>query len=336
MPKIRCLITMGDPSGIGPETIAKALRSKRVKGLADFTVVGDAFAFRQQSAFAAVGGTPPFGGGSLQPSAFSFIDLKNVPRENFKFGKVRAEYGRAAWEYVEKALELIKAKEADCLVTCPVNKEALKLAGCDCRGHTEYIARYFAVNDEVMMLFNDKLKVSLVTQHVPLKDVPGSLNRQKVFKAISVTNKGLIGLFGIRRPKIAVCGLNPHASDNGALGEEEKKVIIPAIKKAKEKGILVAGPYPADTIFLKAEEFSPEPSRTIDCVIAMYHDQGLIPLKLTGFKNAVNITLGLPFVRTSPAHGTAFDIAGKNIASAASLIQAIKAAIQCAQNPRKA
>jgi len=307
---------MGDPSGIGPEIIVKALNSKRIKGLADFSIIGDAFVFSQLSAL------------SSQLSTSRFIDLKNVPRKNFKFGKVRAEYGRASWEYLEKALELIKAKKADCLVTCPINKEALKLAGCDYRGHTEYIARCFGVNDEVMMLFNDKLKVSLVTQHIPLKDVPVFLNREKVFKAISVTNKGLAGLFKINHPKIAVCGLNPHASDNGAIGREEKQIIIPAIKKAKAKGILVSGPYPADTLFLKAEEF--------DCVIAMYHDQGLIPLKLIGFKDAVNITLGLPFARTSTAHGTAFDIAGNNIASAASLIQAIKTAIQCAQNLRKA
>lgn len=316
MSKIRCLITMGDPSGIGPEIIVKALSSPRVKGLADWTVIGDAFVFSQLSAL------------GFQHSAFEFIDLKNVPRKNFKFGKVRAEYGRASWEYLEKALELIKAKKADCLVTCPINKEALKLAGKDYRGHTEYIAEYFGVKDEVMMLFNQKLRVSLVTQHIPLKDVYKSLSKEKIFKVISGTAKGLARLFGINHPKIAVCGLNPHASDNGAIGEEEKHIIIPAIKKAKDKGILVSGPYPADTLFLKAEEF--------DCIIAMYHDQGLIPLKLTGFKDAVNITLGLPFARTSPAHGTAFDIAGKNTASAASLIQAIKTALQCAQNLRKA
>lgn len=306
---------MGDPSGIGPEIIVKALSSKQVQGLADWTVIGDAFVFSRPACLAA------------RPAAFKFIDLKNVPRNNFEFGKVRAEYGRASWEYLEKALELIKAKKADCLVTCPINKEALKLAGKDYRGHTEYIAEYFGVKDEVMMLFNQKLRVSLVTRHIPLKDVPKSLNREKIFKVISGTAKGLISLFRVKRPKIAVSGLNPHASDNGAIGEEEKQIIIPAIKKAKDKGISVSGPYPADTLFLKAEEF--------DCVIAMYHDQGLIPLKLTGFKDAVNITLGLPFVRTSPAHGTAFDIAGKNAASAESLIQAIKTALQCAQNLRK-
>ena len=178
------------------------------------------------------------------------------------------------------------------------------------------------------MLFNRKLRVSLVTQHISLKDVSISLSKEKIFKVILRTAKGLAGLFKINHPKIAVCGLNPHASDNGAIGAEEKQIIIPAIEKAEAKGILVSGPYPADTLFLKAKEF--------DCVIAMYHDQGLIPLKLIGFKDAVNITLGLPFVRTSPAHGTAFDIAGYNTASAASLIQAIKTAIQCAQNLRKA
>ena len=316
MPKIRCLITMGDPSGIGPEIIVKALNSKRIKGLADFSIIGDAWVFgRNQKS-------------RIKNQESRIIDLENVARKNFEFGKVRAEYGRAAWEYLEKALGLIKAKKADCLVTCPINKEALKLAGCDCRGHTGYIAEYFKVKDEVMMLFNRKFRVSLVTRHIPLKDVPQFLSKEKIFKTVLVTAKGLTSLFGIKHPKIAVCGLNPHASDNGAIGDEEKRSIIPALKKAKDRGILASGPYPADTLFSKAGEF--------DCMLAMYHDQGLIPLKLSGFKDAVNITLGLPFARTSPAHGTAFDIAGKNAASAESLIQAIKTALQCAQNLRKA
>ena len=307
---------MGDPSGIGPEIIVKALNSKRIKGLADFSIIGDAWVFgRNQKS-------------RIKNQESRIIDLENVARKNFEFGKVRAEYGRAAWEYLEKALGLIKAKKADCLVTCPINKEALKLAGCDCRGHTEYIAEYFRAKDAVMMLFNHKFRVSLVTRHIPLKDVSRSLSKERIFKTISGTANGLSSLFGIYHPKIAVCGLNPHASDNGAIGEEEKRSIIPAIKKAKDQGILASGPYPADTLFSKAGEF--------DCMLAMYHDQGLIPLKLSGFKDAVNITLGLPFARTSPAHGTAFDIAGKNAASAESLIQAIKTALQCAQNLRKA
>ena len=223
MSTIRCLITMGDPSGIGPEIILKALQSRQVKGLADWTVIGDAWVFSKSQK------------SKVKSQKSKIIDLKNVPRKNFEFGKVRAEYGRASWEYVEKALELIKAKKADCLVTCPINKEALKLAGCDYRGHTEYIARYFGVKDEVMMLFNPKLRVSLVTQHISLKDVPKSLNKEKIFKAISVTAKGLAGLFKINHPKIAVCGLNPHASDNGTIGKEEKRIIIPAIKRPRLK-----------------------------------------------------------------------------------------------------
>ena len=237
MPRIKCLITMGDPSGIGSEIIAKALSGLALKGLADWTVIGDAWAFHKYQI------------SNIKYQKFEFIDLKNVPRKNFEFGKVRAEYGRASWEYVEKALELIKAKKADCLVTCPINKEALKLAGCDYRGHTEYIAEYFGVKDEVMMLFNRKLRVSLVTQHISLKDVSISLSKEKIFKVILGTAKGLAGLFKINHPKIAVCGLNPHASDNGAIGAEEKQIIIPAIKRPKTKGILVSGPYPADTLF---------------------------------------------------------------------------------------
>ena len=311
MTKIKCGITMGDPSGIGPEVILKALGTHGLSKLADWTVIGDSWVLEKCQ-------------------DITIIDLQNVARKGFAFGKVKVEYGKAAIEYLQKGLELIKAGRIDCLVTAPVNKEAVNLAGYLFKGQTEYIAKSFKVKDAVMLLFNKRLKVALVTRHIPLQNVSRSLSTMNIFKVISITAASLFSLFGIKRPRLYVCGLNPHASDNGIIGNEEKKFIIPAIAMAKKKGIMIEGPFPADTIFMKAGD------NKYDCVVCMYHDQGLIPLKLTGFQEAVNITLGLPFVRTSPGHGTAFNIAGKNQADPNSMISAIKAAVLCTQNLKRA
>lgn len=317
--RVRCAITMGDPSGIGPEVIAKALAMPEIRGLADFTVIGDKWVIEQLC-----------GGPALAGSENKFIDLQNVPRKGFQFGKVKAEYGQAALGYLNRAITLIKDKKIDCLVTAPLHKEAISLTGCKFSGHTGYLARAFKSQDIRMMLFNRKIKVILLTQHIPLKEVPKNITAREILKTILCADANLKTLFGIRRPRIAVCGLNPHASDNGTIGSEEKEEIIPAIAAAKRQKIEVEGPYPADTIFNQAV------SGKYSCVLCMYHDQGLIPLKLTDFSHTVNITLGLPFARTSCGHGTAFDIAGKNKADPQSFIQAVETAIQCAINLRKA
>jgi 4-hydroxythreonine-4-phosphate dehydrogenase len=309
---------MGDPSGIGPEVILKALATPGLSKLADFTVIGDRRVLEGHQAW------------GLRTDDFTIIDLRNVARKGFAFGKVRPEYGKAAIEYLRRGLELIKSRGMDCLVTAPLNKKAVNLAGYHFSGQTEYIARTFRVKDAVMMLFNEKLRVVLATRHIPLKDVAKGISAEKIFKVILTTALGLKSLFGIKKPKLSVCGLNPHASDSGVMGGEEGKFIIPAIAMARRKGINAEGPYPADTIFQKAI------AGKYDCVVCMYHDQGLIPLKLSGFQEAVNITLGLPFLRTSPGHGTAFDIAGRNQADPASLIRAIQAAVLCTQNLKKA
>lgn len=276
------------------------------------------------------------------------IDLKNVHKGDFSFGKVKAECGKAALEYLNKGIALLKAGKIDCLVTAPVNKEAVNLAGEPFSGQTEYLAWHFKVKDVVMMLFNKRLRVSLVTRHIPLKDVAGRITVEEVFKTIRGSVRGLSSFFGIQKPRIAVCGLNPHASDNGVIGDEEKRFIVPAIEKAKKEKLIVSGPFPADTIFAPLETIQQAEKRKgplrgveeavpgrYDCIVCMYHDQGLIPLKLTGFNEAVNITLGLPFVRTSPGHGTAFDIAGKNKANPDSFVHAIRVAIQCTRNLEK-
>ena len=308
---------MGDPAGIGPAITMKAIN--KLKGLADFVVIGDKWVFSQVS------------GARCQVPGVKFIDLNNVAHKNFKFGKVKAEYGRASVEYLDKALELVKNNEIHCLVTCPVSKEAINLAGFDnFSGHTEYLAARTNIKYFVMMLLNKKLKISLVTRHIPLKDVSSRLNPDKIYQTILLTYRSLKELFLIKNPRIAVCGLNPHASDNGLFGGEENKIIRPALMRLKEIIRNVDGPLPADTAVLKTAQ------KKYDCVIAMYHDQALIPLKISGAYTGVNLTLGLWFIRTSPLHGTAFDIAGKfNLANPTSLIEAIRLAVRCTLNQKK-
>jgi 4-hydroxythreonine-4-phosphate dehydrogenase len=316
MKKVRVGITMGDPCGIGPEIIAKAVRS--VANNAEFIIIGDRWLFDR---FSVLG---------FRFSVERFIDLKNVDRKNFKFGKVRPEYGKAAIEYLDKALELIKNKQIDCLVTCPISKEAINLAGFGYSGHTEYFSKKTHAGNLLMMLLNKHLKIGLVTRHIRLKDVSGKLSPENLGKTITLTHQALKELFLIKQPRIVVCGLNPHASDNGLIGDEENRIIKPVVKKMNKKLRRIFGPESADTAVTKAME------KEYDAVIAIYHDQALIPLKLTDAGSGVNLTVGLDFIRTSPLHGTAFDIAGKNIASPSSLIAAINLAIKCSQNQKRA
>jgi len=311
-------ITMGDPSGIGPAIIRKALYKLRNSRLAQFVIIGDKWVFNQASGF------------RLQASGIRFIDLNNVPRKNFSFGKIKAEYGRASMEYVDKAIELIKSKKIDCLVTCPVSKETINLGErCGFLGHTEYLAKQTNTKNFAMMLLNRKLKFSLVTRHIPLKEVPAQLKKNKICQTILLTRQSLKKLFLIKEPRIVVCGLNPHASDNGLIGLEENKIIKPALS-ALRRLRQIDGPLPADTAVLGAAQ------KQYDCVIAMYHDQALIPLKISDAYAGVNITLGLKFIRTSPLHGTAFDIAGRyNLINPISLIEAVKLAVECTSNQKR-
>ncbi|MCU0652171.1 MAG: 4-hydroxythreonine-4-phosphate dehydrogenase PdxA [Candidatus Omnitrophica bacterium] len=233
-------------------------------------------------------------------------------------------------EYLDKALELIRKKEIDCLVTAPISKEAINLAGFRYSGHTEYLESKTGSRDTVMMLLNKQLKFSLLTRHIPLRNVSQALRQKKLAKVIMLTRESLKKLFLIRSPRIVICGLNPHASDNGIIGSEENNIIKPAVEKLHRKIHYLNGPVSSDVAIKQAKD------GIYDCVIAMYHDQALIPLKLLGDKEGVNLTLGLPFIRTSPLHGTAYDIAGKNCATPDSLIAAIKCALQCRLNQKKA
>lgn len=314
--RIKVGLTIGDPSGIGPAITLAAIN--KLYGKADFTVIADRWVLNKCMVH------------SAQFKDVRFVDLKNVGRKNFSFGKVRAEYGRASIEYLDRALELIHSKELDCLVTCPISKEAINLAGFNFPGHTEYLAEKTGTKDFVMLLLNKELKISLATRHIALKLVPALLDQRKIYNTVSLTYKSLKELFLIEKPRVVVAGLNPHASDNGIIGDEEIRIIKPALNRVRRKLKNVFGPISSDVAILKAKE------KEYDCVVAMYHDQALIPLKLSGKESGVNMTLGLPFVRTSPLHGTAFDIASSAKADPSSLIEAINLAIRCTQNLKKA
>lgn len=301
-------ITLGDPSGVGPEIIAKALAKPVIRKLTDFLVIGDLSIYRR-----------------YQPRNlrdYAFLDLKNIPAKQFLLGKANPTSARAAIEYLQKALELIKQKRISAIVTGPVCKEAICALGFEFQGHTEFIADYFKVRRFDMMFVSPTIKTVVATRHIPLSQVHDVLDIQKILGTIHLTATALKTYFKIKNPAIAVCGLNPHAGENGRMGNEEITTIAPAIKKAQQAGLRVSGPFPADTIFC------PPIAKQYDCIIAMYHDQGITPLKAIYFNQLVNLTIGLPFIRTSPAHGTAFNIAGKGIADADSLCAAIKLAAQ--------
>jgi 4-hydroxythreonine-4-phosphate dehydrogenase len=318
--KIRVGLTIGDPAGIGPLIALKAV--KRLGKKAFFTLIGDRRVLIAAAALA-----------KISLPACEYADLPNLYGRNFKFGRSSAQSGKASLEYLDAALSLIKDRRIDCLVTCPVSKEAINLAGVKFFGHTEYLAKQTASRQIVMLLVNDKIRFSLLTRHLPLNDVCRNLKAALIKRNLLNTVTGLKKLFLIKKPKLVVCGVNPHASDNGVIGQEENKILSPVIKSLNRKfgSSVIAGPVSADVAIAQAAEGK------YDCVIAAYHDQALIALKLTGFDRGVNLTLGLPFVRTSPLHGTAFDIAAHpRLVNPASLVSAIELAIKCTLNRKKA
>ncbi|MGC8768810.1 4-hydroxythreonine-4-phosphate dehydrogenase PdxA [Calditerrivibrio sp.] len=299
--KNRIAITMGDPSGIGPEIIYKLFKNHNLEDY-DIKVVGIKDIFRRF--------------GNLN---FDVIEPEYQGEKKFPLGKVNAESGKVSMLCVELAVNLALKKEIDAIVTAPINKKSISIAGYPFPGHTEFLAHLTGSNDYSMMLVGDKIKTVLVTTHSPIKSLPDKITQESVLKAIK--NAHSAGrYFGNVQPHIAVCGLNPHAGDEGAIGNEEDLIIKPAIEEAMKIGINATGPYPADSLFARML------SGFCDIAVAMYHDQGLIPVKMESFGNAVNVTLNLPIIRTSVDHGTAFDIAGKNIASELSLLRAIKTA----------
>jgi len=284
----RIAITTGDPAGIGPEIAAKAAADPRVRAACEPIIYG------------------PLG------------------EERFAPGVLSAAAGQAAYDTLVRAVDAAKAGAVDGLATAPINKEAFRLAGLPWRGHTDLLAHLTGAPHVAMMFHSDELRVVLATIHIPLAEVPRALTQSLMEKTIALTAREL-PLFDKVQPRIAVAGLNPHAGEHGLFGSEDAEVIAPAIEACRARGVDVSGPFPADTVFVRARRGE------FDVVVACYHDQGLIPVKLVAFGRAVNVTLGLPIVRTSVDHGTAFDIAGKGIADPESMIAATLLAARLAR-----
>jgi 4-hydroxythreonine-4-phosphate dehydrogenase len=326
-------ITMGDPAGIGPEIIVKALSDKDIRRFCRPVVLGD---FEILSATVSKVSQDislhtikrPLEAEAV-PGRIDLLAVSDLKGQTEFPGKPTIEGGNAMVEYIVRAVDMCMNGQLDAMVTCPISKVLMHRAGYSYDGHTQLIAHLTDTDSYVMMLAGEKLRVTLVTIHCALKDVPAMLNVDMVYKTIFVTAGALRVDFGIENPYLAVAALNPHAGESGLFGSEEEEIISPAVSRAEENGINVVGPFSSDTLFYKAA------SGQFDAVVAMYHDQGLIPLKLLHFSDAVNVTLGLPIIRTSVDHGTAYDIAGTWKADASSLKAAIKMAAVMVKNRAK-
>ena len=284
-------VTVGDPAGIGPEIARKAAADPSLSSTCEMVLYG--------------------------PS-----DERDL--RQYEQGRVTAKAGRAAYDAIVEATRDAQAGSIDAIATAPINKEAFAAAGLPWRGHTDLLAHLTGAPRVAMMFYAESLRVVLATVHIPLAEVPRALTREVLEGTIDLAAHGL-PRFGFPSPRLALAGLNPHAGEHGVIGREDDDVLVPAVAASRARGIDVAGPFPADTVFVRAMRGE------FDAVVACYHDQGLIPIKLVAFGRAVNVTLGLPIVRTSVDHGTAFDIAGKDIADPSSLIEAIKLAVRLAQ-----
>lgn len=330
MPSLKQLpiaITMGDPCGIGPEIIAKLYAD--VAPLPPTLVLGDAGFIKRAIRFLAlplkmslIDSPEEF---QVTPDTINVISLSRLP-EDLPLGQLDARAGKAAFDYIRAGIDLALQKRIRAIVTAPINKEALRLADIHYPGHTEILADFSGTKDFAMMLMNNDLRVILVTIHVSLREAIEQLTIESELRTIRLAH-GAMTQLGIPQPRVAVAGLNPHAGEHGLFGTEDDAIIRPAIQQAQAEGIEASGPWPGDTIFMHARQ------GRFDIVVAQYHDQGLIPVKYLGVDEGVNITVGLPFVRTSVDHGTAFDIVGTGKASHASLRVAVEQAALLAQSP---
>ena len=325
-------ITIGDPSGIGPEVTAKALAQEEVWTCCRPLVVGDAGIMRRAFDLVAPDRAPRAIQDSAEahydPATPDVLDLANVDPAAFVPGAVSAAMGTAAAAYIERAVALAQAGHVEAIATAPINKAALKAAHIPYIGHTEMIAELVGSPRVTTMLATEGLRVVHVTRHVPFADIAKEITRENVLETVRLTDAGLRQM-GIAQPRVAVAALNPHGGDEGLMGREEIDAIGPAVEDARAEGIAATGPIPADSVFFRAirGEF--------DVVVAMFHDQGHIPIKTHGFERSITVTLGLPIIRTSVDHGTALDIAWKGIASAESMVEAIRLAAQLAEEGKR-
>ena len=312
---------MGDPAGIGPEVIGKAVAGRALKQVCRPIVIGS-FPVMERTikALKLKLKAVRVDGHEVMPAlerVVAVLDPLETPLGKFTPGVAAAENGAASVTFIKKGVELAQIGCIDGIVTAPINKESINMAGCHYPGHTELLADLTQAKESGMMIVGGPLRIMFVTTHVAIKDLSSLLTQAKIEKGIRLAHLALTQLYGIKKPKIGVAALNPHAGEHGLFGDEEARVILPAARAAQAQRILASDPLPADTLFGKAAKGQ------YDGIVAMYHDQGLIPLKLVAFGTCVNLTVGLPIIRTSVDHGTAFDIVGKGIADPGSLLEAV-------------
>ena len=322
--KITVGISQGDGNGIGYEVIIKALADERMLEMCTPVIYGSSkfFAFYKKTLhnIEQINTNIINSADDIKPKCVNIVNClpENVYVEP---GQPTPESAKCAMLSLQCAVKDIKAGKIDVLVTAPFNKRAMNNEGFGFTGHTEFLEKEFGVKDAVMLMVADNLRIAVATQHIPLRDVPKSINQELIVRKLTLMKESLIQDFGIYEPKIAVLGLNPHCGDGGLIGDEEKKIILPAVEEARSKGILAFGPYSPDGFFGLGNHLR------YDAVLAMYHDQGLTPFKALAFELGVNYTAGLPIVRTSPDHGTAYELAGRDEADPRSMISAIYTAI---------
>ncbi|MBN1165462.1 MAG: 4-hydroxythreonine-4-phosphate dehydrogenase PdxA [Candidatus Krumholzibacteriota bacterium] len=326
----RLALTIGDPGGIGPELTAAFLNDYEPK-VASIYLLGSAPSLR----------------GALRAETrkrLEVIEIREAEEgriaDDFPLlidvaeglqvppGRPSAEGGLISGKAVEAAVSLARKGLVDAIVTGPVSKEALRLGGYPYRGHTDMLGDLFQAPDCQMLMVSGNLRILILTRDIPLREVPGEITQEKIVRAVRVADGAMKRLWGIRKPRILCAALNPHAGDGGLLGTEEREVVRPAIERLKAEGVIIEGPVPADTLFLRGRE------KDCDLFVALYHDQGMIPFKANGFERGVNMTIGLPVIRTSVCHGTAYDIAGKGVARTGSLREAVSLAVSCSRRTR--
>ncbi|MEO1257956.1 MAG: 4-hydroxythreonine-4-phosphate dehydrogenase PdxA [Bacteroidota bacterium] len=325
-------ISIGDINGIGLEVILKSLNHKRIIHLCTPVVYGSSKVVSYHKNIVKLDELTFYGQRNAERLSYDKVNVVNCWSDsvNITLGKPTEAGGKYAQISLEAATRDLKAGLIDALVTAPIHKKSMQMAGFKHVGHTEYLAKTFNAKDSLMLLANDSLRVGLVTSHIPLRQVADAITKEAILKKLRIFNNALKVDFGLERPSIAVLGLNPHAGEEGMLGHEEEKIIRPAVVEAKkEKGMMVFGPYAADGFFGSGQ------FQKFDGVLAMYHDQGLIPFKALTFGSGVNFTAGLSCIRTSPDHGTAFDLAGKNSADPSSFLHALFMAIDIHRNRKE-
>jgi len=319
-------ITMGDPVGIGPEIILKVLSFSSIYKTCKPLVIGDLgvleLAKKSTSSTLKIKDVKTPVSGTYKYGQVDVLCLSKLNRDKITWGKPTVQTGNAMIKYITTAIDMAISRSIGAIVTCPINKAAMRKAGSKFSGHTELLAEHTKTDSFAMMLAGKKLRVVLATIHIPLKNVSAELSKEQIVKTIQITWNALYYRFGFKKPRIAVAGLNPHAGEERMFGDEEERIISPAIDSARKKGFDVSGPFPPDTVFYHAAK------GRYDAVVCMYHDQGLIPFKLLHFTDGVNTTLGLPIIRTSVDHGTAYDIAGTGKADPGSLVAAINMATE--------